>query len=140
MALLRHYFRQLDDGDTAPGIHPPYVCYAINAAIDVLQASNVDDGAFVLIHVSVLSGGCRSSGARQSLDIPSKCANDLRIAAALYGAGRSCRRERREQYIRVGQVAEEWSVLFPNYFLKNCTTTAVRCSGNTQLHLAFRLG
>jgi hypothetical protein len=121
--------------------HPPRcVRYAINAAINVLQVSNLNDGAFVLIHVSVLFGTCRSSGARQSLDIPSKCANDLRMAAALYGAGRSCRWERREQYFRVGQVAEEWFVLFPNYFLKYCIAAAVRCSGNTQLELAFRLG
>ena len=46
----------------------------------------------------------------------------------------------REQYIRVGRVAEYWFVLFPNYFLKDCTTTAVRCSGNTQVWLAFRIG
>ena len=49
------------------------------------------------------------------------------MAAALYGDGNdgaihSC-----------GQVAEEWFVLFPNFFLKNHTNTAVRCSGNKQV-------
>jgi hypothetical protein len=53
---------------------PRCVRYAMSTAIDVLQASNVDDGAFVLICVSVLSGSCRSSGARLSLDIPSSWA------------------------------------------------------------------
>jgi hypothetical protein len=41
------------------------LAYAIRTAIDVLQASNVDDGAFVLIHVSVLSESCRSSVLRR---------------------------------------------------------------------------
>ncbi|KAI0265723.1 hypothetical protein BGY98DRAFT_939462 [Russula aff. rugulosa BPL654] len=88
-----------------PSGHPPCVRYVMNAAIAVLRGSNVDDGAFVLTRLSVLSGSCRSSGARQSLDIPSECANDLRMAAGFYGYGRS---RRREQYIRVGQAAEEW--------------------------------
>jgi hypothetical protein len=108
--------------------------FAMNAAIAVLQASNVDDGAFVLIRFSVFPGSCRSSGARQSLDIPSECGSDLRMAATFYSAGRSRRRGRREQYIRVSQAAEEWFVLFLNYFLKNCTTKTLRCSVVQETH------
>ena len=46
------------------------------------------------------------------------CTNDLKIAAAPYGPRRLCRRKQQEQYIRVGQVAEDWFVQFQNYFLK----------------------
>ena len=99
----------------------------MNAAIDVLQASNADDGAFLRIRVPLLLGSYHFSGARQSLDIPSELANDLKmpVAAAFYGLRGWCRWERREQY-RVDQVAEAWFVLFPNYFLKYNTTTVVR--------------
>lgn len=105
----------------------------MNAAIAVLRGSNVDDGAFMLTRLSVLSGSCRCSGARQSLDIPSECANDLRMAAGFYGYGRS---RRREQYIRVGQAAEEWFVLFPNYFLKSVLLRlfVVQETHNSSLH------
>ncbi|KAF8502613.1 hypothetical protein F5888DRAFT_1631730 [Russula emetica] len=44
-----HILEAMEHKRTALRRPPPYVRYAINAAIDVLQASNVDDGAFVLI-------------------------------------------------------------------------------------------
>ena len=50
---------------------------AINAAIDILQASNVDEWRFRIdMCLSVLSRSWRSSGTRQSQDIPSECAFD----------------------------------------------------------------